>query len=153
MTRWTKPWGNGSHVVRLIRFCQIPCRDDPRKLQLPLPSAWLSRSQEGKEGPDETRWRGALVGWAEPISPAWSAPGADRVIQRLAGKTAALELLGYSSPRPGSAGWTHSRRRGAGWTHGTGRPAPGKLRSGSTPQDWGIRVFVLGAEGVWSWWV
>lgn len=29
----------------------------------------LCGSQEEKEGPDEKFWQGALVGWAEPISP------------------------------------------------------------------------------------
>lgn len=56
----------------------------------------LCGSQEEKEGPDERFWQGALVGWAEPISPTWADPREDQVIQMLVRKTIVPEPLGYS---------------------------------------------------------
>lgn len=55
-----------------------------------------SGSQEGKDGPDEKSWQGALVGWAEPIFPTRSDPREDRVIQELVRKTIVPGPLGYS---------------------------------------------------------
>lgn len=75
-------------------------------------------------------------------------PRADRVIQRLAGKTAVPELLDYSSSALIQwAGPTSGREAHGEPTELVAHP-PGKLRSGPTQQDCGIRVFVLGAEGV-----
>lgn len=117
MTQWTKPWENGSHVKGLISFCQIPCKSDSRKFKLTLPSSLAVCEPRRKKGPDETSWQGALVGWAEPISPTWSHPREDRVIQKLVRKTIV--------PEPPGLLITHALTHQAGLT-----PA------GVNPQDW-----------------